>query len=217
MDSGRLQARKPVLVYEALARYAVLVADLLAFTKAVFRHWIAGMTGGILAAGLSITGIFHPLPKNIITAALIGYVIVAAFYAWREEHKKAQDREDARHRAMIACFQRSVDIIEKENRMPFNALVSANAYELETANEVMGVCVLMETYGHGDPFTEIDKVISDDKRLAFLKFFRWSPQYDRNNEIAYLEAALDWANRFGVEIASETRLKLLIRKILPWG
>lgn len=194
----------------------MLVADLWDFARAVFRHWIAGVTGGILAAALSLTGIFHPLPKNIIVAALIGYVIVAAFYAWREEHKKAQDRADARHKAVVACFQRCADTMEKENRMPFNALLRADAHELETSDEVTGVCILMQAYDRGDPFTDIDKVVNLDQRLAFVNFVRWSPKYDIDDNIGYLHAAQDWAKQYGVDLPADTRLKLLFRKYLPW-
>ena len=170
----------------------VFWADLWRFVKGVGRHWIAGVTGGILAVALFLAATFHPLPKNIIVAALIGYVVVSAFYAWREEHHMAQKRGDARHAAVMECFQRCGDIIAKENRLPFNALVCAHAHELETANELMEVCALLIAYEYGDPFAEIEKVVPTDQRLAFVEFVRWSPKYNVSDEVAYLDAAQDW-------------------------
>jgi hypothetical protein len=61
-------------------------ADLYEFLKALGRKWKSGVTGGILAVVLSLTGIFSPLPKHVVAAAVIGYVIIAAFYAWREQY-----------------------------------------------------------------------------------------------------------------------------------
>ena len=180
----------------------VLWADLWTFVKGVGRHWIAGVTGGILAVALFLAATFHPLPQNIIVAALIGYVIVSAFYAWREEHHMAQKRADARHAAVMECFQRCGDIIAKENRLPFNALVCARAHELETADELMEVCALLIAYEHGDPFAEIEKVVPTDKRLAFVKFVRWSPKYNVSDEIAYLDAAQEWAARFSFLVSA---------------
>ena len=196
---------------------AALRTDLLAFFRSVFRHWRAGVTGGVIAVAVLIATTYYRVPKAVITAALVGYVVVAAFYAWREEHKLAEERQDARHRAVIACFQRCVDIMATDNVMPFTALLRADAHLLETSDEVTGVCIFMETYNHGDPFTHIDQVISFDQRLAFLKFVRWSPNFDRNNEVFYLDAAQEWAERFNVPVSKETRLKLIMRKYLPFG
>jgi hypothetical protein len=64
-------------------------ADLFQFVKALGHKWKSGVTGGILAVVLSLTGIFGRLPKHVIAAALIGYVIIAAFYAWREQYHAA--------------------------------------------------------------------------------------------------------------------------------
>ena len=46
-----------------------------------------------MAVALSLTGIFRPLPKQVVAAALIGYTIIAAFYAWREQYHAAARRE----------------------------------------------------------------------------------------------------------------------------
>jgi hypothetical protein len=175
------------------------------------------VTGGIIAVGALFAATYYPVPKSLITVALCGYVIVAVFYAWREEHEKAREREAARHQAMLACFERCIEIMAKQNVMPFNALLRADAHMLQTSDEVTGVCVFMEAYTHGNPFEHINRIIPYEKRLAFLKFVRWSSQYDINNEVAYLDAAQDWANRFGVAVSKKDRLKLLMRKILPWG
>jgi len=192
--------------------------DLWTFTKAVFRHWRAGVTGGAIAVGSLFAATYYPIPRSVITAALVGYVLVAAFYAWREEHRNAKERTDARHRAVVACFERCIAITGRENTQPFNALVRANAHELETSDEVSGVCVMMQAYGHGDPFTDIDpSLVSLDERLAFVRFFRYSSEHSRADEIAYLDAALEWAKRFHKAVPSEARLKVLMRKILPWG
>jgi hypothetical protein len=48
-----------------------------------------GSLAGFWAVALSLTGIFRPLPKHVVAAALIGYVIIAAFYAWREQYHAA--------------------------------------------------------------------------------------------------------------------------------
>jgi hypothetical protein len=61
-------------------------ADLYEFLKALGRKWRSGVTGGILAVVLSLTGVFSPLPKHVVAAALVGYVFIAAFYAWREQY-----------------------------------------------------------------------------------------------------------------------------------
>lgn len=63
--------------------------DIWEFSKAVVRHWIAGVTGGILAVAIMLSGTFHPVRQELIAAALVGYFAVATFMAWREQFHKA--------------------------------------------------------------------------------------------------------------------------------
>ena len=73
--------------------YSAGMANLWEFIKAVFRHWRAGTTGGILAVILLVSGAFHPLSKEVIAGALIGYVVFAAYYAWKEERGKRGEKK----------------------------------------------------------------------------------------------------------------------------
>ncbi len=79
------------MVFMGRVRYAPFMADLLAYLAAVGRHWKSGTTGGSLAVVLMFASNFHPLPKTYVAAALLGYVLVAGFFAWREEYQQAHD------------------------------------------------------------------------------------------------------------------------------
>lgn len=74
----------------ARPKYAAGVAEIRQFAKAVVQHWVAGITGGIVGVAVTLSAtLFHPLPKHIVVAAIFGYLIFAAFYAWREQYQRA--------------------------------------------------------------------------------------------------------------------------------
>jgi len=66
------------------------MADLWLFLRSVLHHWRAGVTGGVIAVASLVSGVFHPMPRHIVAAALAGYFVLAAFYAWRDERRKSQ-------------------------------------------------------------------------------------------------------------------------------
>jgi hypothetical protein len=74
----------------ARGRYARFMADLRTYLAALYRHWKVGVTGGSIAMLLMF---FDPLPELFIAAALLGYVVVAGFYAWRDQYQKARARQ----------------------------------------------------------------------------------------------------------------------------
>jgi hypothetical protein len=98
---------------------------LLTYVRVVGRHWKAGATGGILAVALMLGSTFHPLPKQLIGRALLGYVLVAGFYAWREQYQETMARpiEQREHldallkigdHMMAKCFrQKRINIVTK--------------------------------------------------------------------------------------------------------
>jgi hypothetical protein len=66
------------------------MAEVCQFIKAVAHHWVAGITGGIVAVVITISAtFFQPLPKQIVFAAIFGYFIIAAFLGWREQYRRA--------------------------------------------------------------------------------------------------------------------------------
>src|SRR5262245_53687358 len=82
---------------------SLVMSDLFTYLRAVGRHWMVGVTGGAIAVGLMLT-IFYPLPKNIIGAALVGYVLVAGFYAWRDQYRATLDRPIEKRERMDALL-----------------------------------------------------------------------------------------------------------------
>lgn len=62
--------------------------SLLSFVKAVVRHWITLMSGGVVTVGLGIwereTG--HPVRGFVYIIVLCSFVIWACFLAWREKN-----------------------------------------------------------------------------------------------------------------------------------
>ncbi len=65
------------------------MAELVTYLTALGRHWKSGATGGIFAVAIMLSSTFYPLPKYVVAAALLGYVLVAGFFAWREQYQQA--------------------------------------------------------------------------------------------------------------------------------
>lgn len=73
-------------------RYSRFMSDLVAYLTTLGRHWKSGATGGILAVLIMISSTFYPLPKYVVAAALLGYVLIAGFFAWREQYQEELGR-----------------------------------------------------------------------------------------------------------------------------
>jgi hypothetical protein len=66
------------------------MAEAYKFARSVLCHWLPGITGGIVGAVIAFSAtFFQPLPKQIILAAISGYFVFAAFFAWREQYRRA--------------------------------------------------------------------------------------------------------------------------------
>jgi hypothetical protein len=64
--------------------------NLVAYLWILWNEWRSGMTGGILAVALTIWG---AVPRTVIGAAAIGYLVFASYAAWLKERKRADEAE----------------------------------------------------------------------------------------------------------------------------
>jgi len=77
--------------------------------------------------------------------------------------------------------------------MPFHALSSAEAYEIESNADLATICVGLVSLGHDHPFQGLDKCIEEQERLDFLIWGHRHPQFHFDKGHDYLDAARQWA------------------------
>lgn len=201
------------MAFMASGHYPSLVADLWDFARAVLRHWIAGVTGGIIAAALSLAGIFHPLPKNIIAAVLIGYVLVAAFYAWREEHKKAKGKPRQEILTKITDEFHRVQIPGDPNYDWIGLLVKHSS-DFGDWRDLDWVCGKLSEQ-HSDPFFFFSvkytpKSFGEKKRFKFINdartaHFDGHPIFTDKHAVDYMEVV--WADQNKLATTKERTLR----------
>jgi uncharacterized membrane protein len=195
-----------------------LASDLLLFFRSILLRWV-NLVGGAAIAFLLLwysnfarqRGWPEVNPLWVLSVTLL----CAVFLAWRDEHRKAKAREDARHTAVTKCFEQAAAILKESDHLtPFHALARANAHELASSEEVEGVRALLMAYGHGDPFEDFDEYVPREKRLPFLKFVRHSPHLNPDEGTDYLKAAEEWRARFGYpELTVVSRVAMIFKKL----
>jgi hypothetical protein len=114
--------------------------DLYEFLKALVRKWRFGLTGGILAVVLLLTGVFNPLPKHVVAAAVIGYVLVAAFFAWQEQYHAAAQLDTPLQKRKkldsLACQGEYLLSVFKMGKSPLFGMARAKRWEKAVLNFV---------------------------------------------------------------------------------
>jgi hypothetical protein len=86
------------------------MADLLAFLEGLFRHWSTRLTTGFLAVILLLYGaIVGSLPPRVVVLpVLAAYFLLAAFFAWKEEHRKVQELTHKKNRPYFKILRAGV-------------------------------------------------------------------------------------------------------------
>lgn len=67
-----------------------------AFLKAVVRHWVSLVTGGIVIALLWLwQGFGHIIPRLVYGVVAVGAVLVASYRAWRDQYRAPKEKASA--------------------------------------------------------------------------------------------------------------------------
>ena len=159
------------------------MADLWEYIKTVARHWVAGVTGGLLAVAMMLSGVFHPFPRNIVLGGLLGYVLLASYYAWKEERRKVYGKNA---RAILTGITDRVHhrqiykhgMLQADSRFDvIEGLINASD-DFNNEGDVEWVCRALDSTSHSDPFVGFELNYGQDafkgKRLKFLRDARIS-------------------------------------------
>lgn len=103
----------------------------LQFVRAVFNHWVAFLTSGVVSAGLALIPelLGHSLPRFVyVLVGVIGGLVVACYRAWRDEHHRAdglaQQLEEQGHRQTRDAEKRELirlitELQTMEKKLPY--------------------------------------------------------------------------------------------------
>ena len=173
-----------------------------AFCAHVKNHWkdIVGGSAVFLLLGTAASLGFD-VPKTVTAVAvLFAAVALAAFLAWRDEHRENESLLADRRTATDECFDRAIAFMKGSNGgrwLPMNALYMARAHELPSNDQVNKVCSRLVESNHGKPFEGLDMRILPTERLDFLRWAHTASGVDLATGADYLRAAESWSELRG--------------------
>jgi hypothetical protein len=109
-------------------------------------------------------------------------------------------KKHEREKRVHECVDATVGILKSDQPlMPFHALSRANAYRLESNDEVVEVCKRIEACGYGHPLRgpRDEWVVPESDWLAFLKRVKYAPGVNPDAKWDYLLEAEKWRNDHG--------------------
>ena len=103
-----------------------------------------------------------------------------------------------REKEVQKCVDETIGILKNNPFVTeFHALSRANAYRLESNDEVVEACKRIEAYGYGPPLRNLDGSVPESDWLAFLKHVNYAPGVNPHDEADYLFEAEEWRKNHG--------------------
>jgi hypothetical protein len=170
-------------------------SELLAFVKAVWRHWKWVVGGATVAFCQVCYGIWQQEPRPVVSWILLAIGLsCAVFLAWRDEYRSTQKLLAARDTARDECLNISVGLLKKYPifMLPMHAVYRAKAYKLESNDDLLWICSELEKHGHADPFLGFEEFIPASERLEFLKWARKQNGIDLSKGNSFVTGADAW-------------------------
>jgi len=109
-------------------------------------------------------------------------------------------KKEERARAVQGCFERSAAILKQHHSvlLPFHALSRAQGHRLESNEELVEVCNLIQGAGYDHPFEGISPgYVLEEDWLPFLKYVKHAPNLNPEEGKDYIDAAEQWRQDHG--------------------
>lgn len=105
------------------------------FVAALFRHWKALLTSGVLAVALVVLPAWNvAVPKGVIQAAIVFCIVAAAFGAWKDEQRRlgrvAEELAEAKNEIQRLTTETEDDAVFEVSDVEYWVLLAAAKYGL---------------------------------------------------------------------------------------
>jgi hypothetical protein len=160
--------------------------------KAIGRHWIAVLGGGVVALVQLAYGLrYQSSPPLITWVILLACLFAATFLGWRDEHRKATTLERAEQIKVV--LDKAFEMLKSpSNLMPFHALYAAGAANLVTNAQVVEVADKISEH-HDHPMQWMEKYVHRDEWLSFLQWGKRHPDLNFERGVDYFKGMSEWA------------------------
>ena len=120
---------------------------------------------------------------------------LASFLAWIDEHRAKNELLLARRAFRDEVLSETVKILKAPTAnviMRFHALYQAEAYKLESNDDLVFICEELANHGHEHPFKGLEECVLTSEWLDFMRWGQLHAKWDFGQSGDYLRAAAQW-------------------------